>query len=181
VSLPGGETTVHVTGKGKGGRNQEFAFVVAKELQGEAGWTLLIAGTDGIDGPTDAAGAFVDGSSMKRAQQKGLAPALLLEENDSYSFFTALGDLFVPGPTGTNVMDIKIALLWPTTSSVNFSSELLRKSRDIIKRGTMAKNHTTDTAGRLPPGQHLVEKWPVLSYGPLHGLTLRCGIFASLA
>ena len=120
--LAGGETTVHVTGKGKGGRNQEFALVVAEELQAETGWALLSAGTDGIDGPTDAAGAFVDGNSIKRAHQKGLAPTLVLKENDTYSFFTALGDLFVPGPTGTNVMDIKIALLWPTTSSVDSSS-----------------------------------------------------------
>jgi len=111
--LAGGETTVHLIGTGKGGRNQEFALVVAEELQGENGWALLSAGTDGIDGPTDAAGAFVDGSSIKRAQQKGLVSTLLLKENDSYPFFTALGDLFVPGPTSTNVMDIKIALLWP--------------------------------------------------------------------
>ena len=111
--LAGGETTVHLIGTGKGGRNQEFALVVAEELQGENGWALLSAGTDGIDGPTDAAGAFVDGSSIKRAQQKGLVSTLLLKENDSYPFFTALGDLFVPGPTNTNVMDIKIALLWP--------------------------------------------------------------------
>jgi hydroxypyruvate reductase len=112
--LAGGETTVYVTGKGKGGRNQEFALVVAEELAGQTGWALLSAGTDGIDGPTDAAGAFVDGNSLNRAQQKGLDPSRFLKENDSYAFFSALGDLFMPGPTGTNVMDIKIALLWPT-------------------------------------------------------------------
>jgi len=120
--LAGGETTVHVTGTGKGGRNQEFALVVAEELQGEKGWALLSAGTDGIDGPTDAAGAFVDGNSIDRARQKGFVPSLILKENDSYSFFSALGDLFVPGPTGTNVMDIKIALLWPTPSSPECSA-----------------------------------------------------------
>lgn len=120
--LAGGETTVHVTGHGKGGRNQEFALVVAKELQSQSHWALLSAGTDGIDGPTDAAGAFVDGTSIKRAQQKGLEASWFLKENDSYAFFAALGDLFMPGPTGTNVMDIKIALLWPSTAATAFCS-----------------------------------------------------------
>lgn len=120
--LAGGETTVHVTGRGKGGRNQEFALVVAEELRGERGWALLSAGTDGIDGPTDAAGAFVDGNTVKRAQQHGLEPLVFLRENDSHAFFSALGDLFVPGSTGTNVMDIKIVLLWPTITSVDRSS-----------------------------------------------------------
>jgi len=108
--LAGGETTVRVTGQGKGGRNQEFALVVAQELQNEAGWTLLSAGTDGIDGPTDAAGAFVDGQSSERAREKRLDPLAALRENDTYSFFAALGDLFLPGPTGTNVMDLYVAL-----------------------------------------------------------------------
>lgn len=111
--LAGGETTVHVTGHGKGGRNQEFALVVAHELAGEDCWVLLSAGTDGIDGPTDAAGAFVDGHTVRRAQTQGLDPAHVLAENDSYRFFMTLGDLFSPGPTGTNVMDLKIALLFP--------------------------------------------------------------------
>lgn len=111
--LAGGETTVHVTGRGKGGRNQEFALVVARELAGETNWALLSAGTDGIDGPTDAAGAFVDGQSITRAKARELDPRIALKENDTYPFFAALGDLFIPGPTGTNVMDIKIALLRP--------------------------------------------------------------------
>ena len=111
--LAGGETTVHVTGTGKGGRNQEFALVVAQALQHEAHWTLLSAGTDGIDGPTDAAGAFVDGQSVQRAARKGLVAQTALKDNNSYPFFAALGDLFCPGQTGTNVMDIKLALLWP--------------------------------------------------------------------
>jgi hydroxypyruvate reductase len=111
--LAGGETTVRITGHGKGGRNQEFALVVAQELAGEERWALLSAGTDGIDGPTDAAGAFVDGHTVHRARTRGLDPAQMLAENDSYRFFTTLGDLFSPGPTGTNVMDLKIALLFP--------------------------------------------------------------------
>jgi len=109
--LAGGETTVRVTGTGKGGRNQEFALVVACELAGKRGWTLLSAGTDGIDGPTDAAGAFVDGRTVGRARSRGLDPLTFLVDNNSYNFFSALGDLFCPGLTGTNVMDIKIALL----------------------------------------------------------------------
>ncbi|MBI3248061.1 MAG: DUF4147 domain-containing protein [Deltaproteobacteria bacterium] len=117
--LAGGETTVHVTGTGKGGRNQEFALVVAQALRSEPGksrklhWTLLSAGTDGIDGPTDAAGAFVDGNTLRRADTAGLDSHAALQNNDSYPFFAALDDLFRPGQTGTNVMDIKIALLWP--------------------------------------------------------------------
>ncbi len=111
--LAGGETTVQVRGTGKGGRNQEFALTVAQELAGEAGWSLLSAGTDGIDGPTDAAGAFVNGQTLNRARRKNLDPAQFLRNNDTYTFFAALGDVFRPGPTGTNVMDIKIALVYP--------------------------------------------------------------------
>lgn len=114
--LAGGETTVRLTGQGKGGRNQEFALVVAHALAGEERWALLSAGTDGIDGPTDAAGAFVDGHTVHRAHAHGLDPAHVLAENDSYRFFMTLGDLFSPGPTGTNVMDLKIALLFPQDS-----------------------------------------------------------------
>ena len=72
---------------------------------------LLSAGTDGIDGPTDAAGAFVDGTSFPRTQALGLNAEAALADNDSYSFFAALGDLFQCGPTGTNVMDIKVAVI----------------------------------------------------------------------
>ena len=84
---------------------------MAQELHNESGWALLSAGTDGIDGPTDAAGAFVDGKSLHRAHEKGLDPQAALQDNDSYALFAALGDLFQPGPTGTNVMDIKIVLI----------------------------------------------------------------------
>jgi len=111
--LGGGETTVQVKGAGKGGRNQEFALVAAQALQNAGGWTLLSAGTDGIDGPTDAAGAFADSQTLARAKEKGLEAQTALRHNDSYPFFAAIGDLFCPGQTGTNVMDIKIALLWP--------------------------------------------------------------------
>lgn len=107
--VAGGETTVVVRGGGRGGRNQEFALALAEPLQG-SGWLVLSAGTDGIDGPTDAAGAFVDGTTAARAHGAGLDLSGALAQNDSYTFFAALGDSFRPGPTGTNVIDIKIAL-----------------------------------------------------------------------
>jgi len=75
---------------------------------------VLSAGTDGIDGPTDAAGAFVDGQTLGRARAEGLEPAAALAENDSYGFFDRLGDLLRCGPTGTNVMDIKLAVGLPS-------------------------------------------------------------------
>jgi len=111
VLLAGGETTLKVKGAGKGGRNQEFALVAALDLAGVEGVTLLAAGTDGTDGPTDAAGAFADGGSIARGARLGLDAAALLANNDSYSFFSALGDLLITGPTGTNVMDLTIAIV----------------------------------------------------------------------
>ncbi len=107
--LAGGETTVRVRGKGRGGRNQEFALALASSIEGQ-GIVALSAGTDGIDGPTPAAGAFVDGTTLRRAATRDLNPATAMAENDSYTFFSRLGDSFVCGPTGTNVMDIKIVL-----------------------------------------------------------------------
>ncbi|MFQ5666581.1 MAG: glycerate kinase [Candidatus Binatia bacterium] len=108
--LAGGETTVRVTGKGCGGRNQEFALALAPQIVGET-VVVLSAGTDGIDGPTDAAGAFVDGTTLARARARGLSVETALADNDSYTFFSQLEDLFRCGPTGTNVMDIKVALI----------------------------------------------------------------------
>lgn len=114
VVLAGGETTVRVRGTGKGGRNQEFALAAALELDGSRGISVLAGGTDGIDGPTNAAGAVADGSSCARAQASGLEnPCRFLENNDAYSFFAALGDLVLTGPTGTNVADLAIAFVAP--------------------------------------------------------------------
>ena len=115
VVIAGGETTVNVRGGGKGGRNQEFALAAAVELAGEGAMAVLAAGTDGIDGPTDAAGAFVDGTTVARAASLGLDPVAHLENNDAYPFFEALGDLVVTGPTGTNVADLAIG--WARKSS----------------------------------------------------------------
>ncbi len=112
--ISGGETTVTVTGNGKGGRNMEFALSFAREIEGVPGVTLLSAGTDGIDGPTDAAGALVDGTTVEKARSLGLDPEMYLQNNDSYHFFREVGGLFVTGPTGTNVMDIQITVVGQT-------------------------------------------------------------------
>ena len=107
-----GETTVRVTGEGRGGRNQEFALACAELLADVAGPAALASvGTDGIDGPTDAAGAVVDSTTLERARAARLQPHVFLDRNDSYPFFQALGDLIQTGPTGTNVGDLQIILL----------------------------------------------------------------------
>jgi hydroxypyruvate reductase len=108
--LSGGETTVTVRGKGKGGRNQEFALAAAISLRGMSDVVVLSAGTDGTDGPTDAAGAIADSGTVARAAKLGLSSADHLANNDAYPFFEALGDLVKTGSTGTNVMDLHILL-----------------------------------------------------------------------
>ncbi len=109
--ISGGETTVTVKGNGLGGRNMELALSFAIEIDGIDGITLLSAGTDGTDGPTDAAGAIVDGQTVARAKAIGLDPGTYLENNDSYNFFKQINELFITGPTGTNVMDIQIMVI----------------------------------------------------------------------
>lgn len=109
--LSGGETTVTLRGKGLGGRNTEFALAAAMEIAGLPGIVVFSAGTDGTDGPTDAAGAVADGTTVDRARERGLSPSGFLADNDSYHFFEALGDLVVTGPTLTNVMDLRIVLV----------------------------------------------------------------------
>jgi len=104
--IAGGETTVTIQGKGKGGRSQELALACAIAIDGWKRISLLSAGTDGTDGPTDAAGAIVNGTTCKRARQTNLYPRDFLLANDSYTFFESLGDLLKTGPTRTNVMDI---------------------------------------------------------------------------
>ncbi len=108
--VAGGETTVTVKGHGRGGRNQEFALAAAIHLEGIEGVTLLAFATDGTDGPTNAAGAIVDGTTVERARALGLDPRQALADNDSYSFFEKLGDLVVTGPTNTNVDDLYVLL-----------------------------------------------------------------------
>jgi glycerate-2-kinase len=111
VLIAGGETTVTVRGGGRGGRNQEFALAAAIAMEGEEGMEILAAGTDGVDGPTDAAGAVADGSTCARARIAGRSAEDHLGDNDAYPFFRALSDLVVTGPTGTNVTDIAIGLI----------------------------------------------------------------------
>ncbi|GBC75725.1 D-glycerate 2-kinase [archaeon HR06] len=111
--LLGGETTVTVRGKGKGGRNQELALSCSFELEGMEGVVLASMSSDGIDGSSDAAGALVDGKTIIRAKNLGLEPLSYLRNNDSYTFFSKLKDYIYTGPTGTNVNDFIIALIIP--------------------------------------------------------------------
>lgn len=109
--ISGGETTVTIEGEGLGGRNQEFVLAAAIDIEGLEDVVVLSAGTDGTDGPTDAAGAIADGATVNRARELGLDAYAHLSENDSYNFFKPLGDLLVTGPTHTNVMDIRLVLV----------------------------------------------------------------------
>ena len=109
--LFGGETTVNVLGRGRGGRNTETALSFCFEIIGTSDMVGLFAGTDGIDGPTDAAGAVCDGQSRLAARAMGISARDHLADNDSYTFFEKLGDLVKTGSTGTNVMDIGIVLI----------------------------------------------------------------------
>ena len=106
--ISGGETTVTIRGEGKGGRNQEFALAAAIDIAGLRDTLIFSVGTDGTDGPTDAAGALADGETCKRS---AIDPAQALARNDSYPFFKNLGDLIVTGSTGTNVMDLHLILV----------------------------------------------------------------------
>jgi hydroxypyruvate reductase len=109
--LAAGETTVTVRGSGRGGRCQEFCLALAETLGGAPGIVALAAGTDGSDGPTDAAGAVVDPGTLDQASARGLDPRAHLVDNDAHTFFSALGDLVRTGPTGTNLMDLYVGLV----------------------------------------------------------------------
>ena len=109
--IAGGETTVTVRGRGTGGRCQEFALALVPELASMRSVIALAAGTDGSDGPTTAAGALADPTSLERARRKGLDARRALAENDSHPFFAALDDLVVTGPTGSNLMDVYLGLV----------------------------------------------------------------------
>jgi len=108
--IAGGETTVTVTGRGKGGRCQEFALAAALELRPTDRITILAAGTDGTDGPTDAVGAIVDAGSVERGAAAGADARRALEDNDAYRFLQTSGDLLVSGPTRTNLLDLYVAV-----------------------------------------------------------------------
>jgi glycerate 2-kinase len=109
--LFGGETTVTVTGNGKGGRNQHLALCALNYLPTDTNITLLSAGTDGTDGPTDAAGAFADHEILKAADQQKLSISDAINDNDAYHFFEKVNGLLKTGATQTNVMDITVVLI----------------------------------------------------------------------
>lgn len=111
IILSGGETTVTLRAKGRGGRNTEFLLSFANAIEGAQGITALAADTDGIDGSEDNAGAFADGQSAARIRKGGVDPKAALSGNDAWGAFEAAGDLFVPGPTGTNVNDFRAILI----------------------------------------------------------------------
>lgn len=110
--IAGGETTVTLLGKGRGGRNQEVALGAVADLAGQPNILLATLATDGEDGPTDAAGAVVTGDTMQRAQSMGMHPEQFLKNNDTYPFFERLGDLLRPGSTGTNVNDLAFGFVF---------------------------------------------------------------------
>ncbi len=109
--LSGGETTCTVRGSGSGGRNQEFVLASAIALQGAKDIEIFSGGTDGLDGPTDAAGATADGDTVARAAALGMDARAFLNDNDSYHFFAPINGLVKTGPTGTNVMDVRAILI----------------------------------------------------------------------
>jgi hydroxypyruvate reductase len=111
--LGSGETTVTVRGSGSGGRNQEFVLGSLGSLTAAGDPAIVVgsAGTDGIDGPTDAAGALADATTVERAGRLGLSPAAALAQNDAYPILAALHDLILWGPTGTNVGDLHVVLI----------------------------------------------------------------------
>lgn len=109
--IAGGETVVKLTGKGKGGRNQELALAAAEGIRGMDNAAIFSLGSDGTDGPTDAAGGYVDGASAARLAAQGISIANVLAENDAYHALKAIDGLIMTGPTGTNVNDLSVLLL----------------------------------------------------------------------
>ena len=109
--IAGGETVVHLTGKGLGGRNQELALAAADEIAGIAGAAVFSVGSDGTDGPTDAAGGYADGDTREALAKEGMTGSAVLAENDAYHALKKVNGLIMTGPTGTNVNDVAVALL----------------------------------------------------------------------
>ena len=109
--IAGGETVVHLTGHGKGGRNQELALAAARGIDGLRDTLVFSLGSDGTDGPTDAAGGWVDGTSLRRMTEKGYDLDAVLQDNDAYHALSAVDGLILTGPTGTNVNDLSVLLI----------------------------------------------------------------------
>jgi hydroxypyruvate reductase len=116
----GGEVLTQPSGRGQGGRAQEFALRLARRMAGLGGrpWAFLALGSDGVDGNSPAAGAFADQTTMTRAQTAGIDPERALREADAFRFFHRLGDLLVTGPTGTNVRDLYLLLTGPPEAAL---------------------------------------------------------------
>jgi hydroxypyruvate reductase len=131
--ISGGETTVTIHGSGLGGRNQEFALAAALEIEGLKHTVILSGGTDGTDGPTAAAGAIVDNTTITRAKRKGLDPHAFLSNNDSYHFFEQLGELLITGPTHTNVMDVRIILADTDENGTDRLTSHVSKARSKLR------------------------------------------------
>ena len=110
--LAGGETVVHLKGGGKGGRNQELVLAAAEALEGVRNVALISAGSDGTDGPTDAAGGYADGDTVRQLAEKGMDIRAYLDNNDAYHALGIIGNLLFTGPTGTNVNDVTVGLIW---------------------------------------------------------------------
>jgi glycerate-2-kinase len=123
--VAGGETTVTVHGKGRGGRNQELVLSAALSIRGDPAILVSSIGTDGVDGSTDAAGAVADGNTVDRSLRIHMDPDSYLRENNSYPFFERLSDLVITGPTGTNVNDIFIGIVGPGSQK----NDTARRSR----------------------------------------------------
>ncbi len=115
--IAGGETVVHVTGNGKGGRNQELALSAAAGLDSFKNAAIFSVGSDGTDGPTDAAGGYVDGDSLSALKKAGLVPYEVLKNNDAYAALNSIGGLIITGPTGTNVNDVSVVLVQAESGS----------------------------------------------------------------
>ena len=111
--IAGGETVVHLTGKGKGGRNQELALSAAAGIEGISGTAVFSVGSDGTDGPTDAAGGYVDFETAESLKSQGISIYKVLQDNDAYHALKKVDGLVITGPTGTNVNDVAVALLNP--------------------------------------------------------------------
>ena len=134
--IAGGETTVNIKGTGKGGRNQEMALafaLAAEKYNLESDWLFLSAGTDGRDGPTDAAGGIVDPESLLRMKNFGVDPIKMLDNNDSYNALLSSEDLLITGATGTNVADLQILLLQPKPNTIHNlgDTSMFNKSQTI--------------------------------------------------
>ena len=109
--IAGGETVVHLTGDGKGGRNQELALSAAQGIEGLRGAAVFSVGSDGTDGPTDAAGGYVDSTTLGRLREQGMEIFEVLQRNDAYHALRKVDGLIITGGTGTNVNDVSVVLL----------------------------------------------------------------------